>query len=311
MSNPKANMKLGIVHPMLFPQTLSGIGPIYETIEYLAEDPFFDCIELTWIKDNTVRKKVASLFYMSQMSIVYHEGGIAYAMKLDPHSLDSEKRKHSVQQIKRCVDDAVSLGACILQMIAGPDPGPPRREEAKKYYIDSLCELCEYASRNRSDHKITLCLENLDRDIHKKFLIGPTAEAVQIIQAVKQDYSNIGLTLDLAHLPLLGESFEEAVNIAKDDLTHVHLGNCILRYPEHPYYGDTHPPLGIAEGEIGVRELADFLRVLAKNGFLEKDSDDPTIVSFEVRPREGESSEIMLAATKRIFLRAYSRVFVT
>lgn len=192
-------------------------------------------------------------------------------------------------------------------MIGGPDPGPTRREEAKKHFVDSLYEICEYASQRKTDQEMIISLENLDRDIHKKFLIGPTSEAVQIIQTVKKDFPNIGLTLDLAHLALLGESFEEAVATAKEYLVHVHLGNCILKDIKHPRYRDTHPPLGIEGGEIDTRELTEFLKILDKIGFFNVVDDNSPIVSFEIQPIESELPEILWAVTKRIFSRACFR----
>lgn len=309
MLNVRAKAKMGIVQPMLFPQTQSGEGPIYETIEKIVKDSFFECIEISWNKDSIARKKVANLLKMAQMDVVYTQGVVAYAKGLNPHSLVSKKRKQSVQKIKKLIDSAFFFDARIFQMIGGPDPGLTRRQEAKKYFIDSLCELCEYASHNRPSQEMMISIENLDRDIHKKFLIGPTSEAVDVIQTVKKDFPNIGLTLDLAHLPLLGESFEDAVMTARDHLVHVHLGNCILKDNKHPRYGDTHPPLGIEGGEIGIRELTRFLRALAKIGFFEAVDDDRPIVSFEIQLRENELPEVVVATTKRIFFQACSRAF--
>lgn len=100
-------MKLGIVHSMLFPQTQLGEGPIYETIEKIVKDRFFECIEISWNKDDAVRKKVANLLKMGQMDIVYTEGVVAYVKALNPHSLESKERKQSVQEIKKSIDEAL------------------------------------------------------------------------------------------------------------------------------------------------------------------------------------------------------------
>ncbi len=242
------------------------------------------------------------------MDTVYTQGIVAYAKSLNPHSLEPRERKRSVREIKRLVDEALFLGARIFQMIGGQDPGANKREDARKYFVESLCEICQYASCSMPGQEMIISIENLDREIHKKFLIGPTSEAVEIIQTVKKDFANIGLTLDLAHLPLLGESFEDAVIAAKEHLVHIHLGNCILRNSKHPPYGDKHPPLGIEEGEIGIRELTQFLRILTKVGFFESIHSNRPIVSFEIQPTDNQLPEIVLAAIKRIFSQACSRL---
>jgi len=286
--------KLGVVHPMLFPQVQSGEGPICETAHIIVEDPFFECIEVSWVKNGDTRKSLARLLDMGHMEVVYTQGAVAYAKKLNLHSLDSKKRKESVKETKKLIDEARFFNACIFQLITGSDPGVTKREEAKKYLVDSLRELCEYAA------DLMVSVENLDREVHKKFLIGPTAEAIEVIREVKKDFHNIGLTMDLAHLPLLRETFQEAITTAKEHLVHVHLGNCILKDSTNPRHGDKHPPLGIKGGEIGIPQLAQFLRILMEVGFLSPHRKKRPVVSFEILPTPDEEPEIILAASKRI-----------
>ena len=308
MLDVSTKMKMGIVHPMLFPETKLGEGPVLETIEGIVKDPFFEVIDVSWIKNDRVKKKAAHLMKMAQIGVVYTQGFVAYAKCLNPHALETKERRRSLQEIKRSMDEALSLGAGIFQMIGGPDPGPIKRKEAKKYFVESLCEVCQYASVNAGSHNMIISLENLDRNIDKKFLIGPTSEAVEVIQSVRRDFPNIGLTLDLAHLPLLSESPEAAVTTAKEYLVHVHLGNCVLKDKNHARFGDTHPPFGVEGGEVGVYQLAEFLGALVKIGFFTATDDDRPVVSFEIVPSQGDSPEVLIAAAKRVLARAWSRV---
>ena len=41
---PQDAMTVGIVHFMAFPQTMGGSGPIAETVNLIAEDPFFGAV---------------------------------------------------------------------------------------------------------------------------------------------------------------------------------------------------------------------------------------------------------------------------
>ena len=54
-------IKLGIVHFMAFPDTIKGEGAISETVQKIADDDFFDVIEITWIKDEKTRQEVRDL----------------------------------------------------------------------------------------------------------------------------------------------------------------------------------------------------------------------------------------------------------
>jgi sugar phosphate isomerase/epimerase len=93
---------------------------------------------------------------------------------------------------------------------------------------------------------------------------------------------NFGILLDLSHLPLLGETFRHAVQTVAPYLRRVHLGNCVLKDPSHPRYGDRHPPFGIEGGEIDVPELTAFLRCLLQVGFLAEERRGSVL--FEIAP---------------------------
>ncbi|TET12794.1 sugar phosphate isomerase/epimerase, partial [Candidatus Aerophobetes bacterium] len=263
------------------------------------------CIEVSWVKDAKVRKRLSGLLRGGRMSVVYTQGPPAYLMKLNLHSLDSEDRKRSIEQTKKLIDEAYYFRASHFQIIGGEDPGEDRREQATEYLIDSLLELCEYAEAKAHDYCMIITLENLDRDVHKKFLIGPTAEAVAVVTEVKRVHTNIGLTLDLAHLPLLGESLQQALKLSREHVVHVHVGNCILRNQDNPRYGDTNPPFGIEDGENDVNEVTELFVNLDKIGFFRdhKFINKP-VVSLEVKPELGEIPEIILAGSKRVLCQA-------
>ncbi len=53
-----AYMKVGLIHFMAYPSTMKGEGPILETVKKIAQDDYFDVIEITWIKDPGVRQQV-------------------------------------------------------------------------------------------------------------------------------------------------------------------------------------------------------------------------------------------------------------
>jgi hypothetical protein len=94
-----------------------------------------------------------------------------------------------------------------------------------------------------------------------------------------------------------------------DNLIHTHFGNCVMRDPENPLYGDQHPPFGIPGGENGIEELRLFLEALIYSGFFAKSV--PTsmpVLSMEIKPRPGESSELVMANGKRALKYAWAQL---
>ena len=185
----------------------------------------------------------------------------------------------------------------------GKDPGSERRNESKVKLIESLKEVADYAIEKKTD----ILLEQFDRVPYgKNCLIGPTVEAVEIVERTNRP--NLGLMVDLSHLPLLDETAEQALGSAREHLRHVHIGNCVKRNPDHPVHGDEHPRFGIPEGENGVPELKEFLQELFKIGYLKEGKPDLPAVSFEVKPMKGESSELVIADSKAALRRAWAEV---
>ena len=112
---------------------------------------------------------------------------------------------------------------------------------------------------------------------------------------------------DLSHLPLLDEEPLPALITLRDHLAHIHVGNCV-KVPGRQGYGDQHPRFGFPGGENGVAELADFLRGLFAVGYLNRcPGGSKPWVGIEVKPQPGETSEQLLAGTKRAWIEAWAR----
>jgi len=296
-------MKVGLIHFMAYPQVMRGEGPILETLQKIAEDDFFTAVEVSWIKDDKVREKAKKLLEMSHLTVAYGAQPRLLINNLNLNSFDEEERKRAVREVKAGVDEAYEIEAKSLAFLSGKDPGEERREQAHKLLVSSIKEICDYA---KSEGDLRITLEIFDREIDKKCLIGPANDAKIVAEAVRKEYDNFGLMVDLSHLPLLNETHTQAILPIKDYLVHAHIGNCILRDEKHPAYGDQHPRFGIAGGENDVEELKAFLRVLLDIGFL--NAENPPIVSFEVKPLAGESSEVVIANDKRVLKEAWARV---
>src|SRR4030042_879222 len=155
-----------------------------------------------------------------------------------------------------------------------------------------------------------LDLNALDDSQRKKSVEGTK----QIIDMAYEDNAKICVILSGPMSPaerkqkateLLIESLRELCDYAKSRgklmITLEHFGNCIIQDKTNPMYGDQHPRFGAPNGENDVPELAAFLKALEKMGyFTKKAATVKPVISFEVKPAPGESSEAILAGSKRV-----------
>jgi sugar phosphate isomerase/epimerase len=294
---------------MAFPEVGKGDGPILETLRIIARDSYFSAVEVTWMKDPAVRQQARTLLDTAALDVIFAGQPPLLMQKLNLNAEDEKERAKAIRQCKESADQAYELGACMLAVLSGPDPGEAKRARATELLVDSLKQICAYAQEKSSDRMLSITLETFDRTIDKKCLIGPTREAAAVAEAVKAEYSNFGLTLDLSHQPLLGESSHEMVITAIDHLVHVHIGNCVKSDPKHAAYGDNHPRFGIPGGENGPDEVQRFLETLVYAGYFKKNTPaSRPVVSFEVKPLPGEDPELVIANAKRTLDLAWARV---
>lgn len=302
--SPHKYLKVGIIHFMAFPETMKGEGPILETLTTIAQDDYFDLVEVTTIKEAATRAAVRSVLRQAKLEVAFGAQPVLLGGGHDLNAEDDQARGAAVTAVKAAIDEAYELGAKGLAVLSGKDPGPEQRAHATELLVDSLNTLCAYSATKGG---MPVCLETFDRQpFGKNCLIGPTAEAVAVAAKVREQHPSFGLMVDLSHLPLLGETAEQMLETAQPMLAHVHVGNCVMRDAEHPAYGDNHPRFGIEGGENDVAELAEFLRVLLKIGYL--DPAEPKAVSFEVKPLADERADLVIANAKRTLNRAWAIV---
>jgi sugar phosphate isomerase/epimerase len=294
---------MSIVHFMAYPACLRGDGPIVETVTKIAEDPFFGGIEIGWIKDPAARAAVKQIVAAAHIRVGYAGQSALLVQQLNLNSLDEDERGRAVAQVQSSIDEAAELGSERVAFLTGRDPGDTDRPEALAALLKSTAELCHYG-RERC---IALTCEVFDRDIDKKCLIGPSDYAASYAREVRRDFPDFGLMYDLSHQPLLFEKSAEALTILKDYLVHIHVGNAVVA-PGVPGYGDLHPRFGWPGGANDVPELVVFLRSLFAIGYLREGAARPW-VGFEVKPQgPGETSDLIIAGTKRVWQDAWSRV---
>jgi sugar phosphate isomerase/epimerase len=287
---------------MAFPAVMRGDGPIVETLKQIAGDEFFTAIEVGWMNDARERAAAAALLRESHLSVGFGAQSALLVTKSNLNALDEPERRKAVALAQQCIDQAAELGAKRVAVLSGPYPGAADEQAATRRLVESLLDLSAYG-RGRG---IGITLETFDRTIEKKALAGPTRLCVEISEAVRRDFPEFGLMLDLSHIPLVGEGIRECLTTGRDHLVHAHIGNCVMRDRAHPAYGDQHPRFGIEGGENDTPEVVEFLRCLFEIGFL--GGAERPFLSFEVKPLPNETPQAVIAGTKRVFQEAWAQV---
>lgn len=295
-------MKVGLIHFMAYPECGSGEGPIEETLKKIAEDDYFDAVEITWIKDENIRQNAKKIIDEAKLAVAYGAQPRLLTTGLNINDLNGEKRLEALKTLKEGIDEAYEMGAKGFAFLSG-NYKADKKSEAFDALVDSTKELCKYAE-SKGDMKVLL--EVFDYDVDKKALIGPAKLAKIFAEEITSEYDNFGLIVDLSHIPLLHETIEEAILPVKEFILHAHMGNCVVKDPNMEGYGDQHPRFGFPNSECDVEELTEYLRILKFIGVLNKEN--PPIVSFEIKPYKGESSEAVIEGAKKVLNEAWARV---
>lgn len=286
-------MRVGTILHVSYKQLGSGEGPILECLKKIVTDPYFEVVEVAHMKDAEVRKAAADMIARGHMTSSYGGQGRMLGAGLNINDLNEEGRQKAFASLKEGIDEAYEMGVEDFAFLAGRYE-EETKEESFQALLKSTRELCEYA-KSKGDMPV-LC-EVFDYDIAKKSLIGPVDMVKRYAETICAEYDNFGLMVDLSHIPMLHETIEESLLPVQQYIRHAHMGNTVIKSPECPAYGDEHPRFGFPNSENDVEELAAYLRLLLKIGFLNEKK--RPIVSFEIKPFGEEDPEVCLANAKR------------
>jgi len=287
--------KLGTIQWMSHPTE-----NVVDSIRRFAQDAFFDAIEVKAFQKETERKAAKKILDESHLTVAYGAQPTLLGTKLNPNDLDEKNRQQTETKLRKCIDEAATIGAKSLAFLAGQWTEETRAKQLAQL-VKTVGNLCDYGQQK----EILIELELFDSDLDKKSLIGPAPLALKLAEEVRMKHSNFGLLVDLSHFPTMHESTQFVIQVLKPYITHLHIGNCVVQ-AWADYYGDTHPRFGFPNGSNDVTELVDFFEVLKAEGFF--NAKKPYILSFEVKPYPGEDVEVVIANTKRVIERAWALV---
>lgn len=302
---------LGCVFAAAFPHFGTDERGLSSSLRRVLDTGIFRVVELAAVRDPAERSEVKSLLASTHTKCVFLGGMAIIGEKLNLSALDEDARVYAVRRLSELMDDAEDLGAALFLISSGPDPGEALRGAALSQLAKSVSALCRHAcdiASGPSGQPMTVTLEHYDRDVHRRFLLGPSAETAEFARAIRAVHPNFGITVDQSHLAQLGEAPSDALRVLGDAVCHAHLANCLICDKSSPLYGDLHPPFCIEGGEVGIDEICAFLQDLEDGGYLGRVLPyGRPIVSVEVRNPDGADPYLTLQEAVEAVMNAHGR----
>ena len=281
--------RFGFVHHMLYPESMSDSDLHADTLDAFVQRNDMDTFDCCLPYGADRRRRLVERIRNSGKTDKVFAAHLFPMRKLSPCAADVNEQAQVRLIMQDMIDQAVSMGAeGFIVSSGGPSP-----DQACEANYRAFAKFCRWLCGELREHGITVLLEPFDMTIDKKFLYGSTDNCVALIRSLEPEVDNMAIELDVAHVPLMGETFEHAINTVAPYLKRVHLGNCVLKDKTNPRYGDTHPPVGFDGGEIDIPELTDILRCLLDVGFLNTQTRGSVLL--EMTPWPGRSVEESIA----------------
>lgn len=289
---------LGINHQFIYPESISNGKAHTENLRKLAANPHLGALDC-WVWAAYAKEEIGILRSCDKQ-INYNIGDRIGEAPMFLATADAKERAYALDILKRETDFALESGAKKIIFGSGRDVAPDERKDACKRFEELVLEWSEMIPKD-----VWLTLEPTDWDIDKCFLYGKVEDTCEAIRNIRKGgLEKMGLLLDMGHIPLMHETLESASAKGADLIEHIHLGNCIVKNPENPLYGDKHPCWGIAEGEYDENDGSRFLQCLKDVGYLSRGHEQT--ISFEMRPLIGMNSEETIEYLVKWFHRVYS-----
>lgn len=251
--------KKSIVLPAFFPSSMENAQHFLNAIKTLKN---YDICSIEFYYKGNDRKTIKEYLISHDIKSIYLGAMAAKQKNLNLSCQNKELREESVQEMKKCIDDAYFYGANSLLLNSGRCPDNGEDEIAYEHLKKSLEELLKYIDVSAKDYKLNLTLEPGDTRVDSFSLIGNTDLAIKLVREIREKYKNFGLTMDISHLRQLDEEPLDSIKKAFPYCNHIHLANCIVKDKTSNLYGDKHPEFGIEGGEISVVELKNILEAI-------------------------------------------------
>ena len=277
--------RVGLVHHMLYAESLEDSDAHADTLEEFIRREDMETFECCLPYGERRRERLIPQIRNCGKEDIAFAAHLFPIRKISFSTLRPSEQAQARMIVKDMIDQAAAIGASDFIFASG-GPGSAHATEA---HYRAFAGFCRWLCGELKPHGITAVMEMFDTDVAKKFLYGSSEQCVALVESLRPEIDNFGLGLDLAHVPLMRESFQHAIRTATPHIKRVHLGNCVLRDRNHPRWGDTHPPIGFDGGEIDVPQIAEALRCLLDVGYLDRRQRRNLLI--EMTPWPGRSVE--------------------
>jgi len=251
--------KRSIILPAFFPSSMENAQHFLNAIRTLKN---YDICSIEFYYKGNDKKRIKEYLTDHDIKSIYLGAMAAKQKNLNLSSLNKELREKSVQEMKKCIDDAYFYGAYSILINSGRRPDNEEDEIAYEYLKKSLEELLKYIDVSTKNYQLNLTLEPGDTKVDSFSLIGETDLAIKLVREIRKKYKNFGLTMDTSHLRQLDEEPLDAIKKTFPYCHHIHLANCIVKDNTSNLFGDKHPEFGIEGGEISVEEIKNIFEAI-------------------------------------------------
>ena len=290
MTNFDSLICFGFSPTMLFPQSFEDELIHFAAIQACCHYSHYEAFETFLPENKAMREACIREMRSNEKRMNYNTPG---ALQVDgpynPCSDDPDVRRRGLEFARMHADFAGEAEAPVFVVTGCIDKGEKYRSELLRRYKEYFLVLAEYCKQYHMD----ILIEPIERHRFKKLILGPTAECAEFIADVQAcGADNAHLMLDIAHLPLMEETVDQAISASLPvGLKHVHMGDAVLQ-PASSFYGHTHPPVGVQNGTFDLPEVTAQFRKLFECGFIPRSSGEKRAsISLEVKPYPGCSEE--------------------
>jgi sugar phosphate isomerase/epimerase len=294
--------RIGLVHHMLYAKCVEDPDYHVRTLEAFVQRADIETFDCCLPYGPARQEHLAAAIRASGKEHVVFATHLFPLRKLSFATTSPSEQAQARILAADLVRQAASIGATGFIFASG---GPPFAE-AEAAHHRAFFEFCRWLCAELAPHGIEALLEPFDFNFDKKFIYGPLDRNLELVSRLRREFPNIGIELDVAHLPLMREDLRSSIHRAAPFLRRVHLGNCVMRDRTDPFYGDKHPPIGYPGGEIDVPELVQVLGALREVGYLNPEDRGDLLV--ELNPFPGLSEDASVADNLARLERAWSEV---
>ncbi len=281
MENFREYISIGINHHLLCKFLALTAQDHCKTLLPILEDERFDVIDLWIVEEEPYKSEEINVIKNSGKQIIYNVGDRAENPIMYPTATEPKARTYALDMFKSEIERGVEVGATKIVTSSGPQYPGTNKEEANKALIDFYCELCDFIPK-----ETLLLIEPTDTDFDKRFFLGSSSSCAKLVSDIHEEgYTNFASMIDMCHLPQLGETIPQAFHDLGSYMQHIHLGTCVVKDCNNPFYGDKHPGWGVLGTNWAEHEIADLIIQGFSTGYFSRESKGTA--SFEMVAYEG------------------------